>query len=119
MAAGADSRIRVWQISDAAVETTNPMLDAHFAHEGTILRLVLSSDGHRLLSCADDRSVKLWDANELKQVRVWEKQSDWASAAAFLDDNRIVVGRMDGSLDFYDASTGEVIANPVLKAEAK
>ncbi len=110
--AGADNRIRVWQISETAVETTNPMLDAHFAHDGTILRLVLSNDGQRLLSCADDRSVKLWDAGELKQQRVLDNQPDWVSAAAFLADDRVAVGRMDGSLEIYNVGL-------TLKADAK
>jgi WD40 repeat protein len=118
-AAGADSRIRVWQISDTAVETTNPMFEAHFAHEGTILRLALSPDGRRLLSCADDRSVKLWDVAELKQQRVLDQQRDWVSAAAFLANDRIAVGRLDGSLDFYDLNTGQALAVPTLKAEVK
>jgi WD40 repeat protein len=114
-AGGADSRIRVWQISESAVETTNPMLEAHFAHEGTILRLAPSSDGRRLLSCADDRTVKLWDAVELKQQRVLNKQRDWVSAATFLSDDRIAIGRMDGSLEIYDVSQ----PGTALKAEAK
>ena len=111
-AGGADSRIRVWQISDAALETTNPMLDAHFAHEGTILRLALSSDGRRMLSSADDRTVKLWDTSELKQQWVMEKQRDWVSAVTFLSDDRVAVGRMDGSFEIYDVG-------PTLKAEAR
>jgi hypothetical protein len=111
-AAGADSRIRVWQISETAVETTNPMLDAHFAHEGTILRLALSRDGQRMLSCSDDRTVKLWDTADVKQLRTIEKQPDWASAVTFLSDNRAAVGRMDGTWEIYEVG-------PTLKAEAK
>jgi hypothetical protein len=111
-AAGADSRIRVWQVSETAVETTNPMLDAHFAHEGTILRLALSRDGQRMLSCSDDRTVKLWDAADVKQLRTIEKQPDWASAVTFLGDHRAVVGRMDGTWEIYEVG-------PTLKAEAK
>ena len=110
-AGGADSRIRVWQISETAVETTNPMLDAHFAHEGTILRLALSQEGHRLISSADDRTVKLWDATELKQQRVFDQQSDWVSAVTFADE-RVVVGRMDGTLEIYEARN-------TLKADVK
>ena len=113
--AGADSRIRVWQISETAAETTNPLIESHFAHEGTILRLALSPRGRRLLSCADDRSVKIWDAETLKQQRVIERQPDWVSAAVFLAEDRIAVGRMDGSMDLYDVNTGQ----SVLRAEAK
>ncbi len=43
-AGGADNRIRVWQISETAAETTNPILQAKFAHEGAILRLAVSAD---------------------------------------------------------------------------
>jgi WD40 repeat protein len=118
-AGGADSRIRVWQVSDTAVETTNPMLDAHFAHEGTILRLAFAPDGATLLSCADDRTVKLWSTADLKQKRVLDKQRDWSSAAAFLSNDRVAIGRMDGSLDVYDARTGETLTATTLKAELK
>jgi WD40 repeat protein len=77
------------------------MLDAHFAHEGTILRLALAPDGRSLLSCADDRSAKLWSVPELEQQMVLSRQSDWVSAAAFLSTNRIALGRLDGSLEAY------------------
>jgi len=118
-AGGADSRIRIWQISESAVETTNPMRDAHFAHEGTILRMVFSPDGGTLLSCADDRTVKLWSAADMKQKLVLGQQRDWATAAAFLDDGRVTVGRMDGSLDVYDTRTGHALRATALKAEVK
>ncbi len=118
-AGGADSRIRTWQISDTAVETTNPMLDAHFAHEGTILRLVFAPDGATFLSCAEDRTVKFWDARSVTQKRVLDKQRDWVSAAAFLSNGLVAIGRLDGSLDFYDVNTGQALAAPTLKAEAK
>jgi WD40 repeat protein len=118
-AGGADSRIRMWQVSDVAAETSNPMLDAHFAHEGTILRLAFSPDGKTLLSCADDRAVKLWSAADMKQRMVFGDQRDWAAAAAFLDDERVAIGRMDGSLDIYDAQTGRAITPAVLKADVK
>ena len=49
-AGGVDNRIRVWQISEKADETTNPLLEAKFAHEGAILKLALSTDGKSLLS---------------------------------------------------------------------
>jgi WD40 repeat protein len=118
-AGGADSRIRVWRISDTAVETTNPMLDAHFAHDGTILRLAFAPDGLLLLSCADDRTVKLWDAAALQQKSVFDRQRDWVAAAAFLSNDRVAVGRLDGSVDVYDIGTGQPIATPTLKAEVK
>ena len=106
-AGGADNRIRVWQIGENAAETTNPILHSKFAHEGAILRLAISADGKNLLSCADDRTVKLWDAGSMEQRLVLEAQPDWPSAADFIDASRVLIGRLDGTLSLYDTSTGK------------
>jgi WD40 repeat protein/mono/diheme cytochrome c family protein len=115
VAGGVDNRIRVWQISESAAETTNPILEARFAHEGAILNLAFSSDGKTLLSSAEDRTVKLWDATgtELKEKLLLDKQPDWAPALAFaLDNKSVVVGRLDGTIEFYDAGSGKVMPAP-------
>ena len=108
VAGGVDHRIRIWEISEDARETTNPLLDSKYAHEGTILNLVFSSDGRWLLSSADDRTVKVWDAHQMKEKLLLETQPDWAHALAFIDGGKIIaVGRMDGTLGFYDTLTGK------------
>ena len=105
-AAGVDNRIRVWSVSPAAKEGTNRLLVSRFAHEGAILRLSWSADGKTLLSSADDRTVKLWDAGgEVTSKLVLPPQPDWPTAVA-LADSSVIVGRPDGSLDFFDAATG-------------
>ena len=105
-----DNRIRIWEISDNAAETTNPLLDAKFAHEGAILNLVFSADGNLLLSSAEDDTVKVWNAQNLKEKLLLETQPDWARALTFAaGDKTIAVGRMDGSMAFYDAATGKRI----------
>ncbi len=120
MAGGVDNRIRIWQISEDAKETTNPILDAKFAHEGAILHLAFSSDGKMLLSSADDRTVKLWDATTMKERLVLEKQPDWAPGLDFaLDNTEIVTGRLDGSMGFYDVQTGQLISNAMAEAGNK
>jgi WD40 repeat protein len=103
-AAGADNRIRVWAVSETAAETTNPILHSKFAHEGAILRLALSPDGKSLLSCADDQTVKLWMTSAMTLSTSFEKQPDWPSALTFLDAERILIGRSDGTVALYDAS---------------
>ena len=108
---GADNRIRVWEISADAGETTNPILYSKFGHEGAILRLAVSPDGKTLLSSADDRTVKLWNATEMTELLSLDKQPDWPPAAAFLSEGRVVVGRLDGSFAVYDAASGKQIAN--------
>ncbi|MEO7297643.1 MAG: c-type cytochrome domain-containing protein [Verrucomicrobiota bacterium] len=117
LAGGVDNRIRVWQISEAALETSNPILESKFAHEGAILRLVFSNDGKFLLSSADDRTVKLWDAIELKEKLLLEPQPDWCPGLALVSDNKtIVVGRLDGSMGFYNAADGKLISTNLTAA---
>jgi hypothetical protein len=113
VAGGVDNRIRVWAISETAAETTNPLLEARFAHEGAILKLVFSADGKSLLSSADDRTVKLWDAAAVRERQALESQPDWVPGLAFaLEDKLAVVGRLDGSIQFYDATNGKVAPPP-------
>lgn len=103
IAGGVDNRIRIWQISPEAKETANPLLDSKFAAEGAILRLAFSPDGKMLLSSADDHTIRLWDFATMKQSVQFEKQPDWATGLDFSSDGKtIVVGRLDGSLGFYD-----------------
>lgn len=112
-AGGVDNRIRVWEVSPDAKETTNPILYATFAHEGAILRLAFSSDGKSLASSAEDRTVKIWEAAEIKEKLLLEAQPDWAPALAFaLQAKALVVGRLDGSLAFYEANNGSHLALP-------
>jgi hypothetical protein len=112
-AGGVDNRIRIWQVSDGAAEGTNPLLISQFAHEGTILRLAWTADGKTLLSSADDDTVKLFDAANVSQKMALPSQPDWPSALAFaLEDKSAVVGRLDGTLGFYDVTSGKEVLPP-------
>jgi WD40 repeat protein len=111
--AGVDNRIRVWEVSDSAAETTNPLLVAKFAHEGAILNVLYSPDGKTLLSSAEDRTVKLWDAAQVTEKTSFETQTDVAPGLAFLGDGKsFVVGRLDGTVEFYDAEKGRRLPLP-------
>jgi WD40 repeat protein len=121
-AGGVDNRIRVWEISEKASETTNPLLYSRFAHEGAILKIVYSSDGKSVLSSAADRTVRLWDAAELKERLLFEKQPDWPPALAFVEDKSIIVGRLDGTTEYYDTTSGKVVPVPkpeIVRAEPR
>ena len=64
-----------------------------------------------MLSSADDRTIKLWDADGMQERLLLEKQPDWAPALAFVTDRTVIVGRLDGSLGEYDVATGKLITS--------
>ena len=105
--AGVESRIRVWSISESAKNGTNQILYSRFGHDGPIIRLDYSPDGDTLLSSAEDRTVKLWNASKITERALLPPQPDWAPATAFRPDSgQLAVGRLDGTLEFFDVRTG-------------
>ena len=106
-AGGVDNRIRVWEVSEKAEEGSNPLLLTRFAHEGAILNLAYSADGKRLVSTAADRTVKVWNAADVTELQLLETQPDWSPGLALLDGGVFALGRLDGSLGFYDAAMGK------------
>ena len=113
-AAGVDNRIRVWRRADSAdAQEPYPLLHARFAHEGPIVALVYSLDGKTLVSSAEDGTVKLWNAATMKERHLLETQPDWPTALAVSPDSAtLVVGRLDGSFEFYAMETGKTIPPP-------
>ena len=111
---GGDNRIRVYSVGADAKEGSGKLTLAKFAHEGAILRLRFSADGRSVLSAADDRSVKIFRTDgDWGERTALEKQTDWPTAAGFSPDGKtLAVGRLDGSLGYYDAADGRPAAPP-------
>ncbi len=99
VAGGADNRIRVWRFISTDRPRINPLVHARFAHEGAVLRLAFTADGSRLVSTADDRTIKLWETENYTELRLWENEPEIAAALAIgADGQTFRVGRLDGSL---------------------
>ena len=102
-AVGADSRIRVWKFLSRDTAIINPQIIARFAHEAPVTQLRYSPDGRYVITCAEDRTVKLWDAKTMTEIKEYGQQSDVVQALAFAPDgSKFAVGRVDG--------TGEILA---------
>src|SRR5213078_3945927 len=112
-AGGVDNRIRIWNVSDAATEGSNSIQFAQFAHEGAILRLAWSADGKTILSSADDKTVKVWDTANMNPKLVLPSQADWPTGLALVnEDKATAVGRLDGTINYYDIATGKIVPPP-------
>lgn len=97
---GADNRIRVWKFLSKDSPVINPQLIARFAHEAPVTQLRYSLDGRYLITAAEDRTVKLWDAKNVMEIKEYGHQPDVVQALAFAPDgSHFVVGRVDGSVE--------------------
>lgn len=111
--AGRDKRIHIWKLVSLDAPAINPPLHSRFAHEAPIVALTLSADGRRLVTTAEDRSVKTWTVPDLVLEHDFAGQSDLVAAVVPQASGGFLLGRMDGSLDRLDVAD---IAAPVAVA---
>ena len=120
VAGGLDNRIRVWRVVSKDKPRINPLVYARIAHEGAIIQLGFTPNGQSLVSIADDQTMKLWDTNDYTQLVAFDKQPDESPALTMLADNRtFVVGRVDGSLESFEAQPGDVEPAVAVKVTPK
>ncbi len=94
-AAGLDKSIRIWSLG----EKSGTMVQSLIAHEDAILKLAWSPDGKFLVSTAADRTLKIFKADDLTEVKVFARQPDWVLSLAYAPDGKsFAAGRYDGSL---------------------
>ncbi len=114
-AAGVDRSIRAWRVA----EESAPLVKSAFAHDAAVLRLVASADGKTLVSSGEDRDVKLWDLATLTPRLALPEQPDWPQAIALnREATRLAVGRHDGTVAIYEATTGKLL-NTLTTASSK
>lgn len=118
-AGGVDNRIRIWRISKTGKAGSNRLLYTRFAHESPILKLAFSPDDRRLVSSSEDLTVKLWETRTFTQLETIEEQSDWPAALAVASDNqKLFIGRLDGSLTQLPLETetkGAIAMTPIVR----
>lgn len=103
VAVGADKMLRKWSLT----ATAGTLARSAFAHEGPIIRALYSPDGTGIFTSSEDRSIRLWDAGTLAEIKSFERQPDWALGLAISPDGKLLaVTRYDGSVTVYDALTG-------------
>ena len=118
LSGGADNRVRIWQFVSRTKASINPQIEARFAHEGAVLQMQFTPDGTRLVTAADNRTIKVWETKGYTEIHLYEQQPALPIAMAVSADGReFFIGRSDGSLGRYeitrDAPTAERPVAPV------
>lgn len=58
----------------------------------------------RIISCSDDKSVKVWDINTGEILNSFEGHSDYVYAVDFLKNGNLVTGARDGTVCIWDTN---------------
>jgi RNA polymerase sigma factor (sigma-70 family) len=102
------SRIRLWDPATGA-ERTLP------GHEGAIAGVRFSADGKTVMSAAVDRTFRVWQAADGKEVRAatlprvpFEISPDGSLVAASRERHQQRGGPLDPTLDLWETATGKV-----------
>ena len=100
-AGGLDKTIRIWQLGAKGAT----LLTSLIAHEDAILKLAWSPDGKTLISSSADKTIKVFNAADLTEVKTFDRQPDWVLALGFAPDGKsFAAGRYDGSIEIYPRS---------------
>lgn len=76
-------------------------------HTGGVWIVSVSADGKRLLTSSDDTTLRLWDTDSGKELRVFSGHTKCIVAAALSPDGRRVLsGSGDKTVRLWDATTG-------------
>src|SRR5262249_29413183 len=79
-------------------------------HTDAVWCVCVSADGKRVLTGSADKSLRLWDADTGKQLRVFAGHTARIIGAAISPDGRSVLsGSDDGTTRLWDATTGKEI----------
>src|SRR5262249_55983608 len=80
--------------------TGEKLLECGREHRG-VITVCFHPDGQRLFSTGHDRSVRVWDANNGKQLRQWAEEQELHGAVVSPDGRQLLVGAGD-TLKVYD-----------------
>jgi len=101
----------VWKLQPGSKTT------AHFeplhklqAHDGYVLKCLLSPDCRLLATTSSDKTIKLWNLDDFKLERVLEGHQRWVWDCVFsVDAAYLVTASSDTTARLWDCSTGEAI----------
>lgn len=97
--ADSEGRVAIWDTNKKT------LLRVIQAHRAWVRAITFSEDGKRLATGADDATVKIWDTNTGKLLRTLTGHTNWITGVLFID-NQVVSSSRDGTVQFWNAVSG-------------
>ena len=87
-------------------------------HAASVNSVAYSPDGRTIASGSWDRTVRIWDAESGREIRVFEGHADWVGSVVFSPDGRTIASASgDNTVRIWDAGSGRVLR--VLEGHAR
>lgn len=101
--------IRIWDLASGA------LLASLRGHSDLVTSIAFSPDGRTLASGSNDRTVRLWDISTARQKSVLQGATDTVVGVAFTPDGHLLTRSLDGTVSFWDVSSGTLLRRLQLK----
>jgi hypothetical protein len=101
---GEIGEIKVFSIADGA------LLADLVKVEDAMFGVAFSPDGKRLAACGSDRSIRIYDATDWKELHAIEDHADWVMSIAWSPDgSRLASAGRDKTSKVFDTAKGEAL----------
>ena len=113
-AAGADNRIRIWDLVSRDKPQINPIRISRFAHEKAITKIALSADGMRLASTAEDGTLQVWSTQPFAHEQTLPTQQLPVTSLTFLSSDQLFVTYLKGTSAVLSVKADSKTENPTV-----
>lgn len=94
-------------VPQAIRDSRGPEIFVQTGHSSSIISAFFTSDGRYLVSCGEDKAIKIWEAATGREIRTLRQSDTITAFAVFPDNQKILAGDEKGNLHLWNMETGK------------